>query len=103
MITSVMHYMPTYPDAPVKRETLALMTGRDDRSIRREIAQLKRKYPIVNVGGGYYLATDPDDPNLQHYINAEMHRAREIMRGVKAHKRLAKREQIDGQLSLFGA
>lgn len=103
MITSVINYIPTYPDTPVKRETLAQVTGRDDRAIRREIAILKRKYPIVNVGDGYYMATDPDDPNLRHYIAAEMHRAREIMRGVKSHKRLVKRDQIDGQMSLFGA
>ena len=101
MITSVMNYIPSYPETPIKRETLVWVTGRDDRAVRREIALLKRTYPIVNVGDGYYMATDPDDPNLRRYIAEETHRAREIMRGIKEHKRLLKRDQIDGQISLF--
>ena len=101
MITSVIDYLPTKAEQAVSRETLATLTGHSDRMIRRTIAALKAEYPIINVGNGYYIATDPDDPNLTHYINAEQHRAREILRGIKSHKRLLKRDQIDGQLNLF--
>lgn len=101
MIASVMNFIPEAPCEPVKRSTLVLMTGKCDRVIRHEISQLKQKYPIVNVGDGYYIATDPDDPNLLHYIRQEQSRAREIMRGIRSHRRLAKYDQIDGQMSLF--
>jgi hypothetical protein len=101
MITSIIDYLPTEADKAISREALATLTGHKDRIIRDTIAKLKTEYPIVNVGNGYYIATDPDDPNLTHYIRQEQHRAREILKGIKSHKRLLKRDQIDGQLSLF--
>lgn len=101
MITSVFDYLPTNAEQAVSRETLATLTGHNDREIRRTIAALKVGFPIINVGNGYYIATDPDDPNLAHYVRQEQHRAREILKGIKSHKRLLKRDQIDGQLSLF--
>lgn len=101
MITSVFDYLPTNAEQAISRETLAMLTGHNDREIRRTIAALKAAFPVVNVGNGYYIATDPDDPNLAHYIRQEQHRAREILKGIKSHKRLLKRDQVDGQLSLF--
>ena len=101
MITSVIDYLPTKAEQAVSRETLATLTGHSDRKVRLTIAALKAEYPIVNVGNGYYIATDPDDPNLAHYIRQEQHRAREILKGIKSHKRLLKRDQIDGQMNLF--
>lgn len=101
MITSIIDYLPTEAAQAVTRQTLVMLTGHSDREIRRTIAALKAEYPVVNVGNGYYIATDPDDPNLRHYIAAEQHRAREIIRGIRCHKRLTRRDQIDGQISLF--
>lgn len=101
MITSVFDYLPTKAEQAISRETLAMLTGHNDREIRRTISALKSAFPVVNVGNGYYIATDPNDPNLAHYVRQEQHRAREILKGIKSHKRLLKRDQIDGQLSLF--
>ena len=55
---------------PTSREELVMLTGMSDRSVREEINHLKREYPIVNMGAGYYVADDPDDPNLKAYIHA---------------------------------
>ena len=71
---------------PITREELVKKTGRNDRAVRFEISELKRDLPIINTGSGYYIADDPDDPNLKAYIISEMHRIREISRGLKKHK-----------------
>mgnify|MGYP006936045543 CR=1 FL=1 len=84
-------YLPIGSDSvPVTREQLCRLTGLDDRAVRGEIAKAKREVPIVNVGNGYYIADDPDDPNLKEYILKEMHRIREINRGLRKHKWLYK-------------
>ena len=74
-------------DKPITRADLAQLTGLDDRNIRVLIAKAKREYPIINVGEGYYVPDDPDDPNLRIYIHKEMHRIKEISKGLKTHKR----------------
>ena len=84
-------YLPIGSDStPVTREQLCNLTGLDDRQVRGEIAKAKRDVPIVNVGSGYYIADDPDDPNLKAYIVKETHRIREISRGLRKHKWLYK-------------
>lgn len=77
-------------DKPVTREDLVFVSGATDREVRREISKLKKHYPIINVGEGYYIPNDPDDPNLEIYIRSEMHRIREISKGLRRHKRLWK-------------
>lgn len=91
---SVIDHIPYFPNTPISRERLAQVTGLSDRAIRSEIQSAKMMFPIVNVGGGYYIATEPDDPNLVLYIRQEMHRIREISRGLKTHKAL---NRIDTQ------
>lgn len=84
-------YLPIGSDSvPVTREQLCQLTGLEDRAVRGEIAKAKREVPIVNVGNGYYIADDPDDPNLREYIIKEMHRIREISKGLRKHKWLYK-------------
>lgn len=97
--TSVLDYLPFAPCEPISRQKLTDVLEISDREVRKQIAEAKMMYPIVNVGNGYYIATDPGDPNLQHYINAERHRSRQIMRGIRCHQRLAKRVP-DGQMEL---
>lgn len=88
---NVIDYIPVgRKEAPVSREELCRLTGSEDRTVRREINRAKRTYPIVNVGLGYYIADDPDDPNLREYIMKEMHRIKEISKGLKRHKALYK-------------
>lgn len=74
----------------IRRESLVFLTGLSDRAVREKIMEAKRRKPIINVGTGYYIPTDPDDPNLKHYINQETHRIREISRGLRKHKALYK-------------
>ena len=88
---NIIDYLPIGNDGtPVTRDELVQRTGFSDRKVREEISKLKRDLPIVNVGLGYYIADDPDDPNLKAYIVAEMHRIREISRGLNKHKWLYK-------------
>ena len=75
---------------PTSREELVMLTGMSDRSVREEINHLKREYPIVNMGAGYYVADDPDDPNLKAYIHQEMQRVKSISRALRKHKALFK-------------
>lgn len=87
MNNSIYEYLPLGSDSkPISREELVRLMGIPDRAVREEIRMAKREVPIVNVGGGYYIADDPDDPNLRAYILQETHRIREISRGLKKHK-----------------
>lgn len=80
-------YLPIGSDSkPITREELCNLTGLEDRAVRNEISKAKREVPIINVGNGYYIADDPDDPNLRAYICKEMHRIREISKGLRKHK-----------------
>ena len=86
-MSNIYAYLPIGAEnEPVTRKELADLMGCDDRRVRQEIAKAKKVVPIVNVGQGYYIADDPDDPNLRAYIMSEMHRIREISKGLKKHK-----------------
>ena len=88
---NIMDYIPVGNESePVSRESLVMWTGMTDRQVRQEIKLAKAMFPIVNVGTGYYVADDPDDPGLAEYIKRESHRIREISKGLKRHKQLAK-------------
>ena len=90
-MTNILDFIPEGTEKPpVTRETLMLLTGLTDRNIRNEINAAKRQKPIVNVGNGYYIPTDPDDPNLKAYIIQETHRIGAISRGLRKHKALYK-------------
>ncbi len=77
-------------DNPITREQLVQLTGLEDRAVRKAICEAKCKYPIINVGNGYYIPNDPDDPNLKVYILKELHRIREISKGLRTHKKFYK-------------
>ena len=86
-MTDIIAYLPIGTDSrPVTRQELVTMMGVDDRAVREEIRRAKKEYPIINVGNGYYIADDPDDPNLKAYILQETHRIREISKGLRRHK-----------------
>ena len=86
-MTDIIAYLPIGNESrPVTRQELVTMMGVDDRKVREEIRRAKKEYPIINVGNGYYIADDPDDPNLKAYILQETHRIREISKGLRRHK-----------------
>ena len=86
---NIVDYIPVGKNCqPKSREQLVIETGLSDRLVRREINIAKKDFPIVNVGYGYYIANDPDDPNLKAYILQETHRIREISKGLRRHKML---------------
>ena len=85
---------------PVSRSQLVSMTGLDDRAVRDAINHAKKTYPIVNIGKGYYIADDPDDPDLKAYILQESHRIREISKGLRRHKALYRTNKNQEKLSV---
>lgn len=85
---------------PVTRAELEILTGLDDRTIRGEINRLKKEYPIINIGQGYYVAEDPDDPDLEAYIRQESHRIREISKSLKRHRALYKTNKRQEMLKI---
>ena len=88
---NIFDYLPLGSGStPVTREQLVQMTGLNDREVRFLINKAKREVPVVNVGLGYYIADDPDDPNLRAYILSETHRISEISKGLRKHKWLYK-------------
>lgn len=88
---NILNFIPVGSEStPISREELVRLTGMSDRMVRNEINQAKKDCPIVNVGNGYYVANDPDDPNLKAYIYQEMHRIRAISKGLRRHKALYK-------------
>lgn len=100
MRNSVLNYLHTDPEKPVKRSSLAKLTGKNDREVRHEIQQLKKKYAIVNIGDGYYIASDPDDPQLEQYYKQERAKALHILESIKSHKKLIKQKEDDYQIVL---
>lgn len=54
--------------------------GTIDRQLREVIAEKNRtgEDVIINVGKGYFRATEDDGPELREYVNKELHRADEI-------------------------
>jgi len=90
-MSDIYAYLPIGSDSkPITREELCQLLGASDREVRKEICKAKREVPVINVGSGYYIADDPEDPNLKAYIMQETHRIREISKGLKKHKWLYK-------------
>ena len=100
----ILDYIPYgKTDKPVTRKELRqLFEGEKDpdRMARRMIAAAKKEYPVINVGEGYYIPDDPDDPNLELYIRTEMHRIREISKGLKRHKALYRTNKAQETLDI---
>lgn len=97
---SVFNYLSASPESAVSRRTLVRLTGKDDRAVRKEIQLLKKEYPIVNIGDGYYIASDPDDPQLEQYYRQERAKALHILESIKSHKKLIKQREDDYQIVL---
>lgn len=82
----IMEYIGEGRSAAVTRKELCSRTGLSDRHIRGLIEAAKEKYPIINVGEGYFLPTEEDSALLTHYINEEYAKAMKIIKGLKRHR-----------------
>lgn len=100
----ILDYIPYgTKDKPITRDELRqlFVDEKDpDRRARKLIAEAKKQYPVINVGDGYYIPDDPDDPNLKAYIFQELHRIREISRGLNKHKRFYKTNKNQERLKV---
>jgi hypothetical protein len=100
-MVNILDFIPEGTERPpVTREKLVTLTGLSDRAVRNEINIAKRQKPIINVGNGYYIPNDPDDPNLKHYINQETHRIMEISCGLRKHKALYRFNKAQERLDI---
>ena len=88
---NIFDYLPLGSDStPISRKELVQLMGMPDRDVRRQLEKAKQIAPVVNIGLGYYIADDPDDPNLKAYIIQEQHRIAKISKGLRKHKWLYK-------------
>lgn len=64
----------------VSRATLCGLTGMTDRTLRENIALLRRDTPIINGqdGGGYYRPDDDDIDAVRRSVAQETRRARSV-------------------------
>ena len=101
-MTDILDFIPYgHTDEPITREALVTLTGLSDRDVRRLINRAKRDgYDIINVGHGYYMPDDPDDPNLKAYILKERHRISEIRKSIRGHERFFKTNKNQETLKL---
>lgn len=65
----------------ISRNSLRIITGWNDRCIRRAIEEARKRIPIINDGDGegYYRPTEDDYQYALSHYSKEMHRQREIL------------------------
>ncbi|MBR3636101.1 MAG: hypothetical protein IKN47_07890 [Lachnospiraceae bacterium] len=84
---NIFDYLPIGAEStPIKRTELVKLMNTSDREVRDQIKKAKEIVPVINVGQGYYIADDPEDPNLKAYILQETSRIKEISKGLRKHK-----------------
>lgn len=79
------------------RDELAFLTGKPDRTVRRDIRQLRREgVPVMSLpDGGYKLAqTEAEKAEMLHQIKG---RALDLLR---THSLMAHNMELDGQVTL---
>lgn len=76
----------TSPDKPITRAELCLIWNMSDRAMRNRLEEIRQagKWILTSNTKGYYLCTDPEDPNLKAFINKMNSRSRSISKTVKA-------------------
>ena len=94
---NIIDYIPFGKDNAISRTSLVVKTGLSDRKIRDLISKTRRDYPILNLqnGKGYYLPTNQDKEELEHYIKQETARAKSIFWSLRGAKK-AIRECVNG-------
>lgn len=88
----ILQFIPTGSKHAVSRDYLSIISGLEDRDVRRAIETARKKFPIINLsnGKGYYLPdmSDPEDVTaLKRYKRQEENRLDSINQNVKAIRR----------------
>lgn len=91
----ILDYIPIGSENAIQRAVLVALSGLDDRSARDQIAEARRKIPILNMqdGNGYFIPdmnSDGDRALLKAYVRQEEHRLRSIGWSLKAARKTLK-------------
>ena len=91
---NIVDYIPYGHENAISRLKLKRLSGKDDRSMRVEIAKkrIEEKIPIVNLsdGNGYFIATKEGKEYLERYVKQEEKRSKEAAKNAKACKKILK-------------
>ena len=78
-------FADTDADHPITRYELARAWNTTDRQARGRVEQMRNAGVwILPAQKGYYLCSDPDDPNLRRFLGSMRSRSRSINKTVKA-------------------
>lgn len=81
----IINYIPHGRKNAVSRSQLVIMTGCNDRDVRKAISKARKEHIILSLenGSGYYQPTADDYPELRKCLNREESRARNIFASLK--------------------
>lgn len=79
----------------ITRGRLCRLTGMSDRSIRREIAELRERIPIVNLqdGKGYFIATENELIDIQ--IALDKSRVETLSKRIRNYQNFKSNKQME--------
>lgn len=89
----ILDYIPYGKENAIRRGSLVLLTGMNDRGVREAISKARRNTPILNMqdGSGYYRPTKEELPELRRYVAQEEKRAKSVFYSLKSARDAAKR------------
>lgn len=91
----ILDYIPIGSENAIQRAVLVALSGLDDRRVRDQIAEARRKIPILNMqdGNGYFIPdmnSREDRTLLKAYVQQEEHRLKSIGWSLKAARKTLK-------------
>ena len=90
---NIIDLIPFGKENAIRRGTLVMLTGMNDRAVREAIAKARRDTPILNMqdGSGYYRPTEDDVEELRHFVSQEERRAKSIFYALRSARNEVKR------------
>lgn len=88
-------YIPYGKDKAVTRQELSIITGLNDRQLRKCISVARREHPILNLqnGKGYYMPTVGAWLEAEEFLKQETKRARSIFWGLRGTRKWLKKHK----------
>lgn len=91
----ILHYIPIGSENAIQRHVLAALVGLEDRRVRDQIAEARRRIPILNMqdGNGYFIPDmnlEGDRELLKAYVRQEESRLKSIGWSLKAARKTLK-------------